>query len=69
MSNPTCSYLGCTAPARSTKAGAICNTHNQARYNARKKGEAWPQRGGEYAPEYCEGWAFDKPQAPLAKYR
>ena len=65
MSNPTCSYLGCTTPARSMKAGAICNTHNQARYNARKKGEAWPTRdGGIYAPEYCKDWAFDKPQAP-----
>ena len=65
MSNPTCSYLGCTTPARSMKAGAICSTHNQARYNARKKGEAWPTRdGGIYAPEYCKDWAFDKPQAP-----
>ena len=66
MSNPTCSYLGCTTPARSMKAGAICSTHNQARYNAKKNHKAWPvNEGGEYAPEYCNEWAIDGGMGPV----
>ena len=68
MPNPNCSYLGCLALARSMKAGAICDKHNQARYNAKKNKKAWPvNEGGEYTPEYCREWAFDKPEAEAPK--
>ena len=60
MSNPTCSFTTCTAPARSKATDAICDNHYMAKRRALQDNKPWPtDKHGLYDYELCPAHCHD----------